>query len=189
MQGPGQQGAGAYTRCCPTAGAENQTEPSRTGGANVNPARIRCTAKPGAAAWVTSHGTRKSNLGHLCCLGSGGLFATPHGRAWTRRHFRFQERTGKTALAGHILRRCMTPGDPLHKAGAEYLLLAGSVDQARLTFRFIRPALEATGAYRFVDSMRALGITHKATGTRLRVLSSNGKKRNGHSGLSAVRVR
>ena len=82
---------------------------------------------------------------------------------------------GKTALAGHILRRCMTPGDPLHKAGAEYLLLAGSVDQARLTFRFIRPALEATGAYRFVDSMRALGITHKATGTRLRVLSSNGK--------------
>ena len=82
---------------------------------------------------------------------------------------------GKSALAGYILRRCMTPGDPLHVSGGEYLLLAGSVDQSRLTFRFIRPALEAAGGYRFVDSMRSLGITHKATGTRLRVLSSNAK--------------
>ena len=42
-------------------------------------------------------------------------------------------------------------------------------------FRFVRANLEATGAYRFLDSATRIGITHKASNTRLRVLSSNGK--------------
>ena len=87
---------------------------------------------------------------------------------------------GKTWLAAHILTRCLTPGDALHVAGAEYLLCAASLEQARLCFRFIRAALEIDdpGAYqpfRFLDSHTRIGIAHKATNTRLRVLSSNGK--------------
>ena len=82
---------------------------------------------------------------------------------------------GKTALAAHILSRCLTIGDPLCKEGSEYLLCAASIEQARLCFRFIRQDLEPRGGYRFIDSATRIGITHLATNTRLRVLSSNGK--------------
>ena len=82
---------------------------------------------------------------------------------------------GKSWLAAHILTRCLTPDDPLHVPGAEYLLAAASIEQARLVYRFVRDALEPTGAYRFLDSAMRIGVTHKATTTRLRVLSSNAK--------------
>ena len=82
---------------------------------------------------------------------------------------------GKSWLAAHLLTRALTPGDVLHVPAAEYLLCAGSIEQARLTFRFIRAELEPTGAYRFLDSSTRIGIAHKASNTRLRVLSSNGK--------------
>ena len=82
---------------------------------------------------------------------------------------------GKTWLAGHVLTRCLTPGDPLHVRGAEYLLCAASIEQARLCYRFIREDLEPTGAYRWLDSNTRIGAVHKPTNTRLRVLSSNGK--------------
>ena len=82
---------------------------------------------------------------------------------------------GKSWLAAHVLTRALTPGDPLHVAGAEYLLCAASIEQARLCFRFVRSNLEATGEYRFLDSSTRIGIAHKASNTRLRVLSSNGK--------------
>ena len=82
---------------------------------------------------------------------------------------------GKTWLAAHLLTRCLTPGDALHVPGSEYLLCAASIEQARLGFRFMRADLEPTGRYRFLDSATRIGITHGATNTRLRVLSSNGK--------------
>ena len=82
---------------------------------------------------------------------------------------------GKSFLAAHILTRCLTPSDALFVSGAEYLQCAGSIEQARIVFRFVRQALEATGEYRFLDSATRIGITHKETNTRLRVLSSNGK--------------
>ncbi len=82
---------------------------------------------------------------------------------------------GKTWLASHILSRCLTPGDSLFEAGAEYLLCAASIEQARLCFRFIRQELEPSGAYRFLDASTRIGINHVRTNTRLRVLSSNGK--------------
>ena len=44
-----------------------------------------------------------------------------------------------------------------------------------MVFGFIRRDLEPTGEYRFLDSVTRIGITHKATNTRLRVISSNGK--------------
>ena len=82
---------------------------------------------------------------------------------------------GKSWLAAHLLRRCLTPGDDLHVAGSEYLLCAASIEQARLCYRFIRAELEPKGGYSFIDSATRIGITHRASNTRLRVLSSNGK--------------
>ena len=74
-----------------------------------------------------------------------------------------------------MLSRCLTPGDVLHQAGKEYLLCSGSIEQARIVYRFIREELEPQGGYRFIDSATRIGITHLATNTRLRVLSSNAK--------------
>ena len=82
---------------------------------------------------------------------------------------------GKSWLAAHLLTRALTPGDRLHKSGAEFLLCAASIEQARIVFRFVRADLEPRGGYRFLDSFTRIGITHTATNTRLRVLSSNGK--------------
>lgn len=83
--------------------------------------------------------------------------------------------SGKSALAAHILTRCMTPGDAMFEAGAEYVLGAASTEQARNPFRFIRAELEPTGEYRFIDSLTRLGITHKPTNTKIRVQSGNSK--------------
>ena len=83
---------------------------------------------------------------------------------------------GKSWLAAHLLARCLTPGDDLHVPGSEYLLCAASIEQARLCYRFIRTELEPTGEYSFIDSTTRIGITHRRSNTRLRVLSSSGKR-------------
>ena len=72
---------------------------------------------------------------------------------------------GKSWLAAHLLRRCLTPGDSLHVPGAEYLLCAASIEQARLVYRFIRAELEETGEYSLIDSTTRIGITHRASNT------------------------
>ena len=82
---------------------------------------------------------------------------------------------GKSALAGHIIARVLDPADALFRAETESVLCAGSVEQARICFRFARADLEPTGQYRFLDSHTRIGITHKKTNTRLRVISSNAK--------------
>ena len=85
---------------------------------------------------------------------------------------------GKTSLASYVLERCLTVGDPLFKPGSEYLLAAASLDQARICFRMTRRGLEggAHGAdYSFLDSHQRIGINHKPTNTRLRVLSSDAR--------------
>ena len=82
---------------------------------------------------------------------------------------------GKSTLSAHILERCLTPGDPLFEEGAEYLLGAAGLGQARNVFRPLRAALEAKGGYRFIDSVTRIGVTHRASNTKLRVMSSNAK--------------
>ena len=82
---------------------------------------------------------------------------------------------GKTFLAGRILARCLTPGDPLHRPGSDYILIASSLEQARLTLGFVRPVLEPLGGFSFLDSAQRISVTHRPTGSRLRVLSSSGK--------------
>ena len=73
----------------------------------------------------------------------------------------------------------MMPGDALHVPGAEYLLGSGSIKQSRLVFRYVREWLEPTDEYRFIDSTTRLGITHRASNTKLRVISSDGKTAKG----------
>ena len=82
---------------------------------------------------------------------------------------------GKSALAGHILTRCLSPGDPFNVPGAEYLLCAASIEQARIVHRFTRQDIEPRGGFRFIDSTTRLGITHLESNTRLRILSSKAK--------------
>lgn len=82
---------------------------------------------------------------------------------------------GKSWLAGELVRRAMTPGDPLFVVGSESVLVAASIEQAKIVFRFARAGLEAEGGYRFLDSATRAGIMHRATNTRLRVVGSNGK--------------
>ena len=82
---------------------------------------------------------------------------------------------GKTFIAARILARCLTPGDVLHEPGKEYILGAASLEQARLTYGFIREALEGSGEYRWIDSATRLGVTHVPTNTKLRAISSNAK--------------
>ena len=83
---------------------------------------------------------------------------------------------GKSFLAAHVLTRCLTPGDVLFEAGKEYLMLAASLTQARIVFRFVRGALDGKKGYRFEDSTLRIGVTHVPTKTRLRVVSSNAKQ-------------
>ena len=82
---------------------------------------------------------------------------------------------GKSTLAAWILARCLTPGDPWNVPGREYVLTAASLEQSRFVFRPLREELEPRGGYRFIDSVTRVGVTHKATGSRLRVVSSKAK--------------
>ena len=82
---------------------------------------------------------------------------------------------GKSWLAAHLLSRGLTPGDPLHVPGGEYILCAASLEQARLCFRFVREVLEPRGGYIFVDASNRIGIRHTASKAVLRVMSSNAK--------------
>ena len=92
---------------------------------------------------------------------------------------------GKSTLAAHMVERALTPGDKLFVKGAEVCLCASSIDQARIVFKIVRDALEPTGEYRFIDSVTRLGITHRPSNSKLRVLSSSGKT---SMGLLGVRL-
>ena len=82
---------------------------------------------------------------------------------------------GKSWLAGHLVARILDPADKLFRAGTESVLCAASIEQARIVHRFARQTLEPTGEYPFLDSATRVTITHKPTGTRLRVIGSNGR--------------
>ena len=82
---------------------------------------------------------------------------------------------GKSWLAAQLIAKSMTPGDRLFAPGKESILMAGSMEQARIVFRFVRDMLEDDPNYKFQDSSARIGITHKLTNTRLRTISSNAK--------------
>ena len=62
-----------------------------------------------------------------------------------------------------------------------------SLEQSRIILAFVREALaDMEDDYRWLDSSQRLTVTHKATGTRLRVLSSSGKRAMGLSQFSTI---
>ena len=83
---------------------------------------------------------------------------------------------GKSALAGYLGSRIITEGDPLFRPGTESIIVAGSLEQARIIFRFVRDTLGKDNSdYRFADSLTRVQIVHKSSKTVLQVRSSNPK--------------
>ena len=83
---------------------------------------------------------------------------------------------GKSCLGGYLLARALTPGDPMHEAGKEYILVASSLAQARIVAQFVREELAETAKeYSWLDSTTRVSVTHRKTNTRLKVLSSKAK--------------
>ena len=68
----------------------------------------------------------------------------------------------------------MSPKDSLFRPGTESVLVAGSIEQARIVFRVARAILREEG-YRYIDSHTRVGVTHVPTNTKLRIIGSNGK--------------
>ena len=82
---------------------------------------------------------------------------------------------GKSALSGWLLAAGLDPTGPLYVKGAESVLLAGSLDQARAVFRFLRQRCDGDD-FRYLDSGQRVAATHKPTHTRVRVASSDPRK-------------
>ena len=82
---------------------------------------------------------------------------------------------GKSWLAARMMADALTPEHPTFQAGTESVLVAASYEQARVCFRFVRQMIEGTAAYKFQDAANRIGITHPATGTRCRVIGSDGR--------------
>ena len=56
---------------------------------------------------------------------------------------------GKSSLSGELLSCALDPDGPLFEAGSESVLLAGSLDQARAAFRFLRARCPASRGFTY----------------------------------------
>ena len=82
---------------------------------------------------------------------------------------------GKSWLAAHLAARIMDPDDELFRAGTESVVIAPSLNQGRIVYRFARDMLGDNPDYRYADSFTLCQIVHKPTKTVLQVRSSNAK--------------
>ena len=82
---------------------------------------------------------------------------------------------GKSSLSGELLAAAVHPAGPLFRAGGESVLLASSLEQARLCFAFLRRSIGEDG-FRYQDSGQRVSVTHVPTHTRVRVMSSDAKR-------------
>ena len=92
---------------------------------------------------------------------------------------------GKSSLSGEILAAALDPTGPLFVEGGESILLAGSLDQARAVFRFLRARCDGPD-FRYLDSGQRVAVTHKPTHTRVRVASSDSKRAFGIVGARLI---
>ena len=93
---------------------------------------------------------------------------------------------GKSSLSGELLSCALDPDGPLFEAGSESVLLAGSLDQARAAFRFLRARCPEDRGFTYTDSGQRVSVHHKATNTRVRVASSDAKRAFGIVGARLV---
>ena len=84
-------------------------------------------------------------------------------------------RNGKSWLAAHLAARVLDPDDELFRAGTESVVIAPSLAQGRIVYRFVRDMLGDDPDYRFADSFTLVQIVHKETKTVLQVRSSSAK--------------
>ena len=83
---------------------------------------------------------------------------------------------GKTTIMGHLIAEAMNPYSPHFRPGAEPVLVASSIAQARQAFRVAREILQPQKEHGFLDSGNRIAITHRATNTELRIIGSNAKQ-------------
>ena len=90
---------------------------------------------------------------------------------------------GKSLLASRLLAEAL-PGGKLFVPAAESVLLAGSMNQARAVFRFLRAMYPCPKhldkkcphcGLRWLDSMQRIGVTHWASDTKISVRGKSGK--------------
>ena len=93
---------------------------------------------------------------------------------------------GKSSLSGEILSAALSPDGPLHEPGAENILVASSLDQARAVFKFLRARCPADAGFRYQDAGQRVSVKHVASGTRVRVASSDAKRAFGIVGARIV---
>ena len=83
---------------------------------------------------------------------------------------------GKSSLAGELLASALHPEGPLFVAGGESVLLASSLEQARLPFGFLRSFIGEDSRFRWLDSGQRVKATYKPTNTSVRVASSDARR-------------
>ena len=81
---------------------------------------------------------------------------------------------GKSWLIGYLISEIMQERSRLFRPSTESILCASTLEQARIAFRFALKRLPER-EYRISDSLTRIAIHHRATRTKLRVISSNAK--------------
>ena len=79
---------------------------------------------------------------------------------------------GKSWLAGVLVARSLTPGDPLHENGVENVLVAASRAQAGIVLDFTRQFLADEVGYRWRND----GVEHLGSRARVKVISSDSRR-------------
>ena len=120
----------------------------------------------------------------------------PFHRAWIRSVFQPDIQIGvlscprgaaKTWIAAQLAALALRPGSPTFQKGIEVLGVSASLEQSRVLLNFVREALaDVEAEYRWLDSGQRLACTHKPTGTKLRILSSSGKRAMGLANFSTI---
>ena len=95
--------------------------------------------------------------------------------------------SAKTWIAAQLAGLALRPGSPLFRSGLEVIAVSASLDQSRVLFRMVRESLgDVDDDYRWLDASNRLGCTHPDTNTKLRVISSSGKRAMGLEGFSLI---
>ena len=119
----------------------------------VRSLRQRVTVLPFHADWIRATFANDIQISAMSC---------PRGSA-------------KSWCVGQLAALGLRPRSPLFQPGIETLVVSASLEQSRIILGFVREALDDDDYYyRWLDSGQRLAVTHKATGTKLRVLSSSG---------------
>ena len=79
---------------------------------------------------------------------------------------------GKSWLAGKLIARSVTPGDPLFEPATENIVVSGSRRQAGIVLAFTRSALGESADY----SWSADAVTHLESRARVQIVSSDAKR-------------